>query len=109
MDSFACPYEVPSESKSMEKKTGLGKRLLQSLFGLASGKDEEKEVPSPSTIQTIRKQPSKHILSSSKGKALSEQDKKYLIEKAESYIDSKNLQQALKCYNQLIENSTSHL
>lgn len=39
---------------------------------------------------------------------LTDQEIKYLMEKAESYIDSDNLQQALKCYNQLIENSASY-
>lgn len=40
-----------------------------------------------------------------KDKILSNQEIKYLLEKAESFIDSNNFQQALKCYNQLIENS----
>jgi tetratricopeptide (TPR) repeat protein len=39
---------------------------------------------------------------------LSDQEIKYLIEKAESHIDSRNFEQALRCYDQLIENAPPH-
>lgn len=39
---------------------------------------------------------------------LSDQEIKYLIEKGESCIDSRDFNQALKYYNQLIENTTPH-
>lgn len=39
---------------------------------------------------------------------LSDHEIKYLVEKAESYFDSKDFQQALKSYNQIIENAQPH-
>ena len=39
---------------------------------------------------------------------LSDQEIKYFVEKAESYIDSRDFEQALRCYNQIIENTPPH-
>ena len=39
---------------------------------------------------------------------LSDQEIKYLMERAEYYIESRHFEQALRCYNQLIENTTPH-
>lgn len=41
-------------------------------------------------------------------KKLTDQEIKYLMEKAESYIDSRDFEQALRCYNQVIENAQPH-
>lgn len=49
-----------------------------------------------------------HALPKAKNKNLSSQELKYLIETAESHIKSNNLQQALKYYTQLIENTPPH-
>ncbi|HHT9106231.1 MAG TPA: tetratricopeptide repeat protein [Candidatus Wujingus californicus] len=39
---------------------------------------------------------------------LSDQEIKNLLEKAEAYIDSRDFEQSLKCYNQIIENVQPH-
>ena len=50
----------------------------------------------------------KHITTQHKANILTDREIKYLIEKAESCIDSNDLHQALQCYSQLIEKTLPH-
>lgn len=81
------------------------RQLVRIPPNLLSVKDKEPDQKNSLLVNSIKQ--SQHYPYKNKNKVLSNQELKYLVEKAESYIDSNNLVQALKIYTQLIENFSS--
>lgn len=90
-----------------KKITEYFKRFLQKIFGLSNGvsKKEELIVKSKKIINDISATYSPKEI---KRGNLSNQEIKYLIEKAEPCIDSRDFNQAINYLNQLIESAISH-
>ena len=83
------------------------KRFLKLIFGLSmEGADKGLSVAFPQKNKREQSVTFPSIINSRH--TYSNQEIEYLIEKAESYIDSKDFQQALKYYTQIIENTDPH-
>ena len=82
------------------------KRLFQSSKDISNEKNQITEMKNTSHISSTEQ--SEYYSPNTIRKDLFNEEIKYLMEKAECYIDSDNLQQALKCYDQLIEISVSY-